>query len=72
MTKSGDANVIGGNQNDNELRWRIAERHYFLQNNSHVTCAAFHTASSLVVVGFSNGIFALYDLPDFNMLHSLR
>jgi periodic tryptophan protein 2 len=24
------------------------------------------------VVGFSNGLFGLYDLPEFNMVHLLR
>jgi len=25
-----------------------------------------------LVVGFSNGLFALYELPDFNQIHTLR
>jgi periodic tryptophan protein 2 len=53
-------------------RWRISERHYFLQNNAHLTCAAFHTKSNLLVAGFSNGIFGLYELPEFNQIHTLR
>lgn len=57
---------------DDDLRWRISDRHYFLQNNANVNCAAFHTNSNLLVVGFSNGLFALYELPDFNQIHTLR
>ena len=53
-------------------RWRISKRHYFLQNNAHLTCAAFHTKSNLLVAGFSNGLFGLYELPDFNQIHTLR
>jgi periodic tryptophan protein 2 len=53
-------------------RWRISQRHYFLQNNAHLTCAAFHTKSNLLVAGFSNGIFGLYELPEFNQIHTLR
>lgn len=53
------------------FRWRIAERHYFLQNNAHLTCASFHPSSNLLVAGFSNGTFGLYDLPDFNQIHTL-
>lgn len=66
------------NMNDEEpeveedQRWRIADRHYFMQNNAHVNCAAFHPESNLLVVGFSNGIFTLYELPEFNMIHHLR
>lgn len=57
---------------DDEQRWRIVDRHYFMQNNAHVNCAAFNSNASLLVVGFSNGIFSLYELPDFNMIHTLR
>jgi len=53
-------------------RWRISQRHYFMQNNAHLTCAAFHSKSNLLVVGFSNGIFGLYELPEFNQIHTLR
>lgn len=53
-------------------RWRIAEKHYFMQNNAHVTCAAFHAESNLLVVGFSNGIFGIHELPEFSTIQNLR
>ena len=53
-------------------RWRVIDRHFFMQNNAKITCATFHSSSGLLVVGFSNGLFGLYELPDFNMLHTLR
>ncbi|KAI1474204.1 periodic tryptophan protein 2 [Daldinia eschscholtzii] len=57
---------------DNDgMRWRIVQRHYFMQNNAHVRCAAFHPESNLLVAGFSNGIFGLYEMPDFNTIHTL-
>ncbi|TVY78342.1 Periodic tryptophan protein 2-like protein [Lachnellula suecica] len=56
---------------DSRVRWRITERHYFLQNNAKVNCAAFHPESNLLVAGFSNGVFGLYEMPDFNMIHTL-
>jgi periodic tryptophan protein 2 len=56
---------------DSDMRWRIVNRHYFMQNNATVRCAAFHAESSLLVAGFSNGIFGLYEMPDFNMIHTL-
>lgn len=43
-----------------------------MQNDAKVNCAAFHAPSNLLVVGFSNGLFGLYDLPEFNMIHLLR
>jgi periodic tryptophan protein 2 len=55
-----------------EPQWRIAKKDFFMQNDAKVNCAAFHAPSSLLVVGFSNGLFGLYDLPEFNMIHQLR
>ncbi|MCJ1286074.1 hypothetical protein MMC26_005416 [Xylographa opegraphella] len=57
--------------NDDNSRWRIVKRDYFLQNNAKVNCATYYAPSDLIVVGFSNGIFGLYELPDFNMIHTL-
>ncbi|KAI1391346.1 periodic tryptophan protein 2 [Hypoxylon trugodes] len=54
-----------------DMRWRIVQRHYFMQNNAHVRCAAFHPESNLLVAGLSNGIFGLYEMPDFNTIHTL-
>ncbi|KAI0124381.1 WD40-repeat-containing domain protein [Xylariales sp. AK1849] len=54
-----------------DMRWRIVQRHYFMQNNASVKCASFHPESNLLVAGFSNGIFGLYELPEFNMIHTL-
>eukprot|EP00049_Salpingoeca_infusionum_P001172 m.45756 g.45756 ORF g.45756 m.45756 type:complete len:970 (-) comp10895_c0_seq1:2376-5285(-) len=54
-------------------RWRTSgtDRHYFMQPNAKVTCALFHKSTSILVVGFTNGIFGLYELPDFNNIHTL-
>ncbi|KAH8591439.1 periodic tryptophan protein-like protein 2 [Bisporella sp. PMI_857] len=57
--------------NDTHMQWRIAERHYFLQSNAKVKCAAYHPDTNILVAGFSNGVFGLYDMPDFNMIHTL-
>lgn len=54
-----------------DLRWRIVKRHYFMQNKATLRCAAYHAESNLLVAGFSNGIFCLYEMPDFNMIHTL-
>lgn len=52
-------------------RWRIVQRNYFMQNTAKVNCVSFHSASNLLTVGFSNGLFGLYELPDFSNLHIL-
>jgi periodic tryptophan protein 2 len=43
-----------------------------MQNNAHVMCAAFHPESNLLVTGFSNGIFGIYELPEFSTIQTLR
>ena len=57
---------------DADLRWRIVKKDFFMQNNAKVNCATFHAPSDLLVVGFSNGLFGLYELPEFNQIHLLR
>ena len=56
---------------DTHMRWRIIDRHYFMQNNAKVNCVAYHAETNLLVAGFSNGVFGLYEMPDFNMIHTL-
>ncbi|KAL8700042.1 MAG: hypothetical protein Q9201_005665 [Fulgogasparrea decipioides] len=53
------------------MGWRIAQRHYFMQPHAKLSCAAYHTSSNLLVAGFSSGIFGLYELPDFSIIHTL-
>ncbi|KAM0275072.1 hypothetical protein ACHAQH_007592 [Verticillium albo-atrum] len=59
-------------ENEADMRWRIVNRHYFNQNDANVRCAAFHPESNLLVAGFSNGLFGLYEMPDFNQIHTLN
>ncbi|KAK6080212.1 hypothetical protein SCUP515_03637 [Seiridium cupressi] len=56
---------------DADMRWRIVNKHYFMQGSATVRCASYHAASNLLVAGFSNGIFGLYEMPEFNMIHTL-
>ncbi|KAF1833960.1 periodic tryptophan protein 2 [Decorospora gaudefroyi] len=56
---------------DQNLQWGIAERHFFMQNNAHVTCAGFHPESKLLVTGFSHGIFFIHELPAFAQVQNL-
>lgn len=56
-----------------EERWRINERHYFHQTseNAHLTTAAFHPSTNILVTGFSTGLFMLHELPTFSEIHKL-
>ena len=67
-----DGDVDAREVDEGSLRWRIAQRHYFMQNNAKIKCAVYHAETNLLVTGFSNGLFGLYELPDFNMIHNLR
>jgi periodic tryptophan protein 2 len=51
--------------------WRIVQREYFLQNNAKLKCASFHASTNLLTVGFSTGLFSLYELPSFTNIHTL-
>ncbi|AOA62879.1 90S pre-ribosomal component [Komagataella phaffii] len=50
--------------------WRIVARHYFF-SHSKLKCAAFHPKSNILVVGFGNGEFRLYELPTFTLIQQL-
>jgi periodic tryptophan protein 2 len=51
--------------------WGVHERHYFNQPSTRVTSVTFHVPSSLLIVGFSSGVFGLWEMPDFNNVHTL-
>ncbi|KAK9760543.1 U3 snoRNP protein [Basidiobolus ranarum] len=52
-------------------KWAISAKHYFRQTNARVVCSAFHQASNLLLVGFTTGIFGIWELPDFTNIHTL-
>ena len=60
-----------GRVDEDDERWRINDRQYFFQDQAHLTTAAFHASSNLLVTGFSNGIFMLHELPNFSEIHKL-
>ncbi|KAL8755709.1 MAG: hypothetical protein Q9199_003452 [Rusavskia elegans] len=54
------------------MGWRIAQRHYLTQPGAKLSCVAYQASSKLLIAGFSSGLFGLYELPGFNMIHTLR
>ena len=52
-------------------RWGIQKRHYFNQPGTRVVCTTFHPSSNLLIVGFSTGIFGLWEMPEFGNIHTL-
>ncbi|GAA5916680.1 hypothetical protein JCM6882_002264 [Rhodosporidiobolus microsporus] len=70
------ANAIASTSNgpDNTIpntRWGIKERHYFMQTGAKVVSTTFHAPSGLLIVGFSNGVFGLWEMPSFTNVHTL-
>jgi periodic tryptophan protein 2 len=54
--------------------WSLSSRHFFNQEGSSVVCASLSSpssSSSLLAVGFSTGVFGLYDLPSCACVHTL-
>lgn len=43
--------------------WSLSEREFLWDGNTSVSSCAFNRSSSLLVVGFSNGVFGLYEMP---------
>ena len=52
-------------------RWGLQKRNYFNQANTKVVCSTFHRASNLLIVGFSTGVFGLWEMPAFSNIHTL-
>ncbi|XP_012140709.1 periodic tryptophan protein 2 homolog isoform X2 [Megachile rotundata] len=71
------------NNSDNDtdvkrLRYKRLSRHYLaniVQKEQKevvkLTAAAYHKETSILIVGFNNGSFYLYEMPEVNMIHSL-
>ncbi|XP_017879748.1 periodic tryptophan protein 2 homolog isoform X2 [Ceratina calcarata] len=62
-----------------KLRYVKLCRHYLStdvqkgeKERGALTAAAYHQQTNILVVGFSSGSFCLYEMPDVNMIHSLR
>jgi periodic tryptophan protein 2 len=55
-----------------KVKWRIQKKNYFNKISVKVTEAQFFAASNLVVVGFENGLFGIYEVPSFTTIHTLR
>ncbi|XP_072280204.1 periodic tryptophan protein 2 homolog, partial [Pyxicephalus adspersus] len=56
------------------VRYSRTTRHYFNKEADFtaLTAAAFHKKLHLLVTGFSSGTFHIHELPEINLIHSLR
>ncbi|KAG8087850.1 hypothetical protein GUJ93_ZPchr0010g8692 [Zizania palustris] len=52
-------------------KWELQKKDFFMQSLAKLTACDYHREIDLVVVGFSNVVFGLYQMPDFVCLHLL-
>ncbi|POY71835.1 hypothetical protein BMF94_5196 [Rhodotorula taiwanensis] len=64
-TSTGPDNTIA------HTRWGIQQRHYFMRVGTRVVSTTWHAASNLLIVGFSDGVFGLWEMPSFTNVHTL-
>ena len=50
--------------------WKIVKKHLFHQH-SKLVCCSFVAKTGMLAAGFASGVFGLYEMPDFSMVHSL-
>ncbi|XP_035733871.1 periodic tryptophan protein 2 homolog [Vespa mandarinia] len=61
-----------------KLRYKKIARHYLINEirkqtkDAVLTAATYHRDTHILVVGFNNGSFCLYEMPEVNMIHSLN
>lgn len=58
-------------EKDSKMQWTITSKNFFHLEGTRVKCADFHAPSNILVVGFTNGEFRLYELPEFNLIQQL-
>ena len=57
---------------DRKHRWIIIKRFYFEQSPAKTKCCTYHAGQNLLVTGFSNGVFKLYDMThETTEIHTL-
>ncbi|KAM7480378.1 hypothetical protein LguiA_028591 [Lonicera macranthoides] len=70
-------NIDGGDRDEESEcllhrgKWELQKKDYFMQSPAKLTACDYQRVLDLVVVGFSNGVFGLYQMPDFVCLHLL-
>nr|XP_010924647.1 periodic tryptophan protein 2 [Elaeis guineensis]XP_029121080.1 periodic tryptophan protein 2 [Elaeis guineensis] len=52
-------------------KWALLKKDFFMQAPEKLTACDYHRELDMVVVGFSHGVFGLYQMPDFVCIHLL-
>ncbi|KAI9920873.1 hypothetical protein PsorP6_001750 [Peronosclerospora sorghi] len=53
------------------VKWYTCQKHVLKMDFAKVLCCTFHSATSMLVAGFGNGTFGLYEVPAFVNIHTL-
>ncbi|XP_010462717.1 PREDICTED: periodic tryptophan protein 2 homolog [Camelina sativa] len=71
--KDRDSDGEGGDDEEymHRGKWVLLRKDGFNQASAKVTACDYHQGLDMVVVGFSNGVFGLYQMPDFICIHLL-
>lgn len=51
--------------------WKYESRHYFNQEGATVMAATYNQKSKLLAIGFSSGVFGIYEMPSIANIHTL-
>ena len=51
--------------------WKIGSRHYFKQDRARLTSTSYSAKNQLLAIGFSTGVFGLYEMPSVANIHTL-
>ncbi|VEU37210.1 unnamed protein product [Pseudo-nitzschia multistriata] len=65
FSKSDQAHALVG------CTWRYGSRHYFQQDGASLVACAYNDRTKLLAVGFSSGIFGIYEMPSVANVHTL-
>ncbi|KAG0678652.1 U3 snoRNP protein [Pichia californica] len=57
-------------EDEKTMSWRIIAKNFFFSESS-LKCCTFHSKSNLLIVGFGNGEFRLYEMPSFTLIQQL-
>ncbi|KAJ1998230.1 U3 snoRNP protein, partial [Coemansia sp. S85] len=49
----------------------FTEHRYYTMLSARVQSASFNPGTSLLVLGFASGVFGIWEMPEFNKIHSL-
>ncbi|KAL4194141.1 hypothetical protein AMTRI_Chr05g67220 [Amborella trichopoda] len=50
--------------------WVLRKKYFFMQPHAKLTACDYHAGLDIMVVGFSSGVFELYQMPDITLIHS--